>query len=352
MKRKLASLGVMMAGLSLIALPAATNAQADTNPGNTTTYAAVGSDTTQDAVEGLSAVVLGAGNAPLLSNYKATPVGRNITTRTGNANCTFTAPANSGQGRDALSAAMRGAAFGGSSNLTGCVDVARSSSGGNPTTSPGIGSMTYIPFATDAVTFATIGATNVGHKLAKSDLVAIYTANTPNCVLQPLLPTLGSGTRSFFVTQLGLTDVAIGAAGGPGNCVKDTLNGSPIQEHDGRVLANADSLIPFSVAQFQAQAGDVIPNQLGSATLGAIDVSANPDANLSAAVGPTSLKGTFPFARPVYNVVPSSKLASDPTFAGVFSGASSKICTSGGTIERFGFAQRTDCGDTTKKNTN
>lgn len=355
MKRKLASIGTMAVGLGLIALPAAGVAHADTNVGSTTTYAIVGSDTTQDVVEGLSGVVLGASNNPLLSNYKATPVGRQITTRTGNANCTFTAPSNSGGGRDALSAAMRSAAYGGSTNLAGCVDVARSSSGGNPTTSPGVGSMTYIPFATDAVTFATVGATNVGHKLAKSDLVAIYKANTTDpggCILEPLLPAQGSGTRSFFLSQLGISDVAIGAAGGPGTCVKDTLNGTAIQEHDGRVLTTPNNLIPFSVAQYQAQATDVIPNQLGSAVLGAIDVSATPDSNLTAAVGPTALKGTFPFARPVYNVVPTTKLSSDSTFASVFSGASSKICTSGTTIERFGFAQRSDCGDTTKKNTN
>jgi hypothetical protein len=306
-------------------------------------------------MEGLSQVVLGTSNTPLLSNYLATPVGRTITTRTGNANCTFTAPANSGGGRDALSAAMRSAAYGGSTNLAGCVDVARSSSGGNPTTSPGVGTMTYIPFATDAVTFATTAVTNVGHKLAKADLVAIYKANTTDpggCILEPLLPTLGSGTRSFFVGQLGLADVAIGATGGPGTCVKDTQNGTPIQEHDGRVLVDGNQLIPFSVAQFQSQAADVIPNQLGSAALGAIDTSANPDANLSAAVGPTALKGTFPFARPVYNVVPTNKLTAGTTTNNLFNGLSSQVCSAGGTIERYGFAHATNCGDTSKKNTN
>lgn len=351
-KRKLASIGTMVAGLGLIALPAAGVAQADTNVGSTTTLAVVGSDTTQGAMEGLSQVLLGAGNTPELSNYLATPVGRTITTRTGNPNCTFKAPANSGGGRDALSAAMRGVAYGGSPNMTGCVDVARSSSGGNPTTSPGVGTMTYIPFATDAVTFATASATNVGHKLAKADLVAIYTANTPNCTFEPLLPAQGSGTRSFFLSRLGLSDVAIGATGGPGTCVKDTLNGTPIQEHDGRVLTNGDQLIPFSVAQFQAQASDVIANQLGSAALGAIDASANPDTTLSAAVGPTALQGSFPFSRPVYNVVPTSSLTAGSLTNNLFNGATSQVCSAGATIERFGFAQRSDCGNTSKTNTN
>jgi ABC-type phosphate transport system substrate-binding protein len=352
-KRKLASIGTMVAGLGLIALPAAGVAHADTNAGNTTTLAVVGSDTTQNLMEGLSQVVLGTSNNPLLSNYLATPVGRNITTRTGNANCTFAAPNNSSGGRDALSAAMRSVAYGGSPNLAGCVDVARSSSGGNPTTSPGVGSMTYIPFATDAVTFATQAVTSVGHKLAKSDLVAIYTANTPNCFnKEPLLPAMGSGTRSFFVGQLGLSDVAIGAPNGPGTCVKDTLNGTPIQEHDGRVLVDAAQLIPFSVAQYQSQAADVIPNQLGSAALGAIDVSANPDGALSNAVGPTALQGSFPFARPVYNVVPTNQLTAGTPTNNLFNGPTSQVCSATPTIERYGFAHATNCGDTSKKNTN
>jgi hypothetical protein len=350
--KSLGAVTALVAGVSLMALGISSPANADTNVGNTTTYAGVGSDTSQDLVEGLSQVVKDGSNNPLISNYKATPVGRTITTRTGNANCTFTAPNNSGGGRDALSAAMRSAAFGGSANLAGCVDFARSSSGGNPTTSPGVGSMTYIPVATDSVTFAVTASSTIGHKLALSDLQAIYTANTGHCIGAPLLPALGSGTRTFFMQSLGLLDVAIGAAGGPGTCVKDTEGGAAIQEHDGRFLQNGSQLIPFSVAQYIAQSSDAIPNQLGQATLGAIDASASPDGNLTAATAPVSLKTTFSLTRPIYNVVPTSKLSSDTRFAALFSGSSSQLCQATTTIERFGFATRSDCGDTTKKNTN
>lgn len=349
--KQLKSLGAIAVGLSMLGVAAAGNAAADTNVGNTTTFAAVGSDTTQDVVEALSKVVLN-GTTPLLSNYKSTPVGTKITTRNGNVNCLFDRPAGSGGGRDALSASMTGAAFGGSANLAGCVDVARSSSGGNPTTSPGVGSMTYIPFATDAVTYSVQGLGSVPKRLAKADLVAIYTANTGSCIFKPLLPTKGSGTRSFFLAQLGLSDVIIGAVGGPGTCVADTTaGGAPIQEHDGRFLADPENLVPFSVAQAVAQGSDAVASQLGSATMGAIDTSASPDSTLTAALTPTVLRGNFPFVRPVYNVVPTAKLA-EATFGGVFSGATSKVCVAGSTIERMGFAQRADCGDTTKKNTN
>lgn len=332
---------------------------ADTNPGSTTTLAGVGSDTSQDVLEGLSGVITDGGN-PAISNYKATPVGRSITTRTGNANCTFTAPKNSGEGRDALSAAMRSAAFGGSSNLAGCVSFARSSSGGNPTTSPGVGTMTYIPFATDAVTYATLGTSDVPHKLEKADLVAIYTANgTPGsaaCIFQPLLPPLGSGTRTFFMQQLGLSDVAIGAAGGPGTCVQDTLGGVGVQEHDGRFITNAEQLAPFSTSQYIGQSTDAIPNQLGRAVLGAVDFVPNDNANLTGATSSLQLNTGFTFSRPLYNVVPTSQITGNTLTQRTFVGSGSYVCSNPATIQLYGLSTSATganaCGNTSKTNTN
>ena len=351
------SIVVAAGGFSLLAVALSGPASADTNPGNTTTLAGVGSDTSQDAIEGLSGVILGTGNTPVISNYKATPVGRTITTRTGNANCTFTAPKNSGEGRDALSAAMRSASFGtpvSSPNLAGCVSFARSSSGSNPTTSPGVGTMTYIPFATDAVTYATLGTSDVPHTLNKADLVSIYTANgTPGsaaCIFQPLLPPLGSGTRSFFVTSLGLSDVAIGAAGGPGTCVQDTLNGIGVQEHDGRFLTNAEQLAPFSTAQYIAQSTGVIPNILGRASLGAIDFVAGDSG--AQAQSSLSLNAGFTFSRPIYNVVPTSQTTGNTLTQKTFVGATSSVCSASTTIQLYGFAVNSSCGDISKKNTN
>jgi hypothetical protein len=346
------SIVIAAGGFSLLAVALSGPAIADTNVGSTTTLAGVGSDTSQDVIEGLSSVLKDANNLPIISNYKATPVGRSITTRTGNANCTFTAPNNSGGGRDALSAAIRGASYGGSTNLAGCVDFARSSSSGNPTTSPGIGTMTYIPFATDSVTFATLGVTNFGHKLAKADLIAIYSANTGGCVGTPLLPALGSGTRSFFVKSLGLTDVAIGATGGPGTCVKDTIGTTRVEENDGRFLTTADQIVPFSTAQFIGQSSDAVANQLGRATLGAIDFSAAPDANLSGAQSPLQLKTSFTFSRPIFNVVPTSQVTGNTLTQSTFVGSTSKVCAAQTTIELYGFALNSACGDTSLKNSN
>ena len=341
--------------LALAALGGVAHAATDTNVGSTTTFAGVGSDTTQDVMTGLSGVIDDgtAAKNPLISNYVATG-STQISTRSNNPNCTFNRPANSGGGVDALSAAMRSAAYGGSTNLAGCVDFARSSSGSKfPTTSPGTGTMTYIPFATDAVTYATLTTSNVPHNLQKADLIAIYSANTGSCIstFQPLLPALGSGTRGFFVkTVLGLSDVAIGAPGGPGTCVKDVdANSTPIQEHDGRFVTNSNQLVPISVAQYIAQGSGIISDIRGRTSLGSID-----DANNGVVKSGLSLSTNFGFTRSVYNVVPTTNLSTgatpNATFDSVFEGASSKICTNVATINLYGFAASANCGNTSVKN--
>jgi len=164
-KKALAS---MAAGLGLIGLAFAGPASADTNQGSTTALAGVGSDTSQDVVEGLAGI-LGGGTS--IANYKATG-SATINTR-GSAACTFTRPNGSGNGLNALSAAIGGfAAFGSPGSLNGCVDFARSSSGGNPSTPPGggTGKLTYVPFAVDAVTYAVLTVSNVPKNLNKADL--------------------------------------------------------------------------------------------------------------------------------------------------------------------------------------
>jgi ABC-type phosphate transport system substrate-binding protein len=360
-KKTLAS---VVAVTGLLAALMTQSAQADTNPGSTTTLAAVGSDTSQDVMEALSNVVKDAAGNPIISNYKSTPVGRTITTRTGNANCSFTVPRNSGEGRDALSAALRGATFNGggastpviSPNMTGCVDIARSSSGGNPTTSPGVGKMTYIPFATDSVTFATKASSSLPHKLNINTLKALYTANgTPGSAacsnFAPLIPTAGSGTRGFFATLLGITDATIGTAGSWGTCVADTqANGNPIQEHDGRFLTAGNQLVPFSTAQFIAQQSAVIADIRGSASLGAIDFGASGTAN---AISPVALQTSYGSAtRPLYNIVSTDALA-DTRITDALVGPSSKVCLATSTIQQYGLAPLgSTCGNTQKTNTN
>lgn len=345
-------------------------AHADTNVGNNTTFAAVGSDTSQDVMEGLSAILKDSNGNPLISNYKATAVGRTITTRSADADCTFTVPRNSGEGRDALSAALRGASYAGSGtttpvtspDMTGCVNIARSSSGGNPTTSPGVGKMTYIPFATDSVTYATLTGSSLPHKLNVNTLKALYSANgTPGSSacsgFSPLLPASGSGTRSFFATLLGLTDTAtFGTSGSWGTCVSDTdASGTSIQEHDGRFLTNNKQVIPFSTAQFLAQQSSTITDIRGRASLGSIDFGASGTAN---AISPVTLQTTFGTGtRPLYNVVSTDAITTGTSsysqrLVDALVGSSSQICAATSTIQQYGLAPNSTCGSTAKTNTN
>ncbi len=361
---KLKAFGAVAAGIGLMALAVAAPAQADTNTGNLTTLAGVGSDTTQDVVEGFSNAFTSGGN-PVLSNYKATPAGGSISTRTGNALCTFTRPNGSGAGMNALSDAISARANGGSANISGCVDFARSSSGSNPSTPPsadGAGvqrTLTYIPYATDAVTYATLTVSNVPKNLPLDTLKDIYTRNTGNCLYSPLIPQAGSGTRKFFATTvLGLANDTIGAVGGPGTCVKDVkADGvSIVEEHDGRALTTADQLVAFSVAQYISQAGGVISDLRGRASLGSVDFPLGADG--STATSPFLLQTSFGVgARPVYNVVSTNGIASgDPTYkqalVDTFVGAGSRVCVATSLIQKYGFATRGDCGSVTKRNTN
>jgi len=354
----------MAAGLGLIGLAFAGPASADTNIGSTTALAGVGSDTSQDVMEGLSGA-LGGGTS--IANYKATGTAT-INTR-GTAACTFTRPNGSGNGLNALSAAIGGfAAFGSPGSLNGCVDFARSSSGSNPSTPPGgaVGQLTYVPFAVDSVTYAVLTVSNVPKNLNKSDLVDIYSRNTGNCLYLPLLPQAGSGTRNFFLGQLGFTSTTIGSTGGPGTCVKDVnAANTPIQEHDGRFLVSPDNLVPISVGQNIAQASGIISDIRGRSSLGSIDFT-------SAGVQGTSpykLNVAFGFNRPLFNVIPTATVGASGTVNGsnatlinsTFVGSGSTVCSAAGQaiVNQYGFADipagyagSGQCGDTSKKSTN
>lgn len=341
------------------------SAQADPGSASDTALVATGSDTTQDVMSGLAASINAAAGATVLNNYDATPVGDVIRTRLTDADCQLTRPRNSGEGRDALSAALRGAAYGGtnpggtvttSPNMTGCVDVARMSSVSNPAVSPGVGKITYIPFATDALSYATLASTSVPKKLNISTLQGIYKANgTPGssaCFnMAPLIPAAGSGTRSFWRTVMGVSVDTIGVAGGWGTCVKDvTSSGNSIQEHDGRFITAANQLAPFSVAQFISQGSGTQSDIRGRASLGSIDwdgSGGNP------AVSPTQMQTSFgQGTRSVYNAVSTDALATNSLLASTFAGASSTVCSSTSVIQLYGFAANPNCGNTSQTNTN
>ncbi len=133
-------------------------------------------------------------------SYDNAPAG-NITTKPAPANCTFTRPNSGGPGFDAQVA------------HPACVDVARvvddTDKAGRPV------GFTYIPFATDALTYAFRADGIVPPDLSDADLKKIYTCDhgldfpfNPNG-FKPLIGTPGAGNRTLLESKLGITDAQL-----------------------------------------------------------------------------------------------------------------------------------------------
>lgn len=287
--------------------------------------AGVGSDTTQDVLNALSDAVT-IGGQKVLGSYDAFG-SANITTK-GSGNCTIPRPAGSGAGRQAL---LDSANAG-----NGCVQFARSSSLSTAAVNP---QLTFIPFAVDGVSYATTGSSVVPRQLSVDDLKAYYTCDAglvgtgPNYTVTPVLPQANSGTRAFFLQQIGVSEAQISSAKCVINGVK---NGQQIQENNGNVL-DRKSLVPFSIAQFIAQAGNVTPDLRGNAVLGTVD-----------GLSPIALNGDFGIKRNVYNVIPTSQVGNDP-YKSVFVGGTSLVCSQTAIIKQYGFALNPSCGSTATK---
>lgn len=324
-------------GAVLTITVAGTPAFAD--PASSTDYrtlAGVGSDTTQDVLNGLAESITDTTGAKTVASWDARGSAQIKTRATG---CTVARPNGSGAGRTALKLAVTPG-----TEYAGCIDFARSSSGTGLVPE---GTGTWIPFAVDAVTYAVNADSDLPNNLTSVQLERIYQCLTDNIAGEPVKPLLiqaGSGTRSFWNQKVGITETEI--ANGDYPCLESLDN--TIQEHDGRVLEDHNNyVLPFSVAQFLAQgnAGTVVDgvtvdvtDRRGPAALGGVD-----------GVSPTTDEGTlntaFPYARDVFNIVPTAKLSS-PAIDRVFTGADSAVCTRGAIIQAYGFGLTASCGST------
>ncbi|HWF81984.1 MAG TPA: substrate-binding domain-containing protein [Streptosporangiaceae bacterium] len=147
-----------------------------------------------------------------------------------------------------------------------CSDFARSSRAratGDPA------NIDFVPFALDAVTFATNAGSNAPSDLTTAQLAEIYTCTVPATAGHPKnnwadlggkpgkinaqLPQTGSGTRKFFLTALGA-----GVPITPGACVDSTKGESPNnlpEENEGtnKFLQGPNTVYPYSVADWIAQ---------------------------------------------------------------------------------------------------
>lgn len=327
-----------------------------------------GSDTTQDLVNGLSEKVQ-VGSVKVLGSFNAGAAGTpgqsdNINPRniTGN---DFVRPNGSGDGVKALTASITGAPWK-TKTITGQLDFARSSSG---IVGPGT-DLTYIPFAVDAVTYATAATSVVPSGIPLDHAVGTnglslkriftcesgsfdfggkkyHTVGTPagSIKLEPIQLQAGSGTRSFWEKTVG-----------SGTCMTGNA-----QEHDGSALVGKpNALVPFSIAQWIAQTnsaanggtidGVPVAVRLNGAKLN--DIGTSKPTVISG--GKTVLNPVFTVRRDVYNVVQTSRLTSsapaDANLKAAFSGSSSLICTAQSdsvlTIQAFGFGKSPICGST------
>ena len=297
---------------AVIASGLAAPASADpvfTSPNSANDYgvlAGVGSDTTQDVTNGLSAAIGRTGglaaNNLLISSYDATG-SYAIVTKQG-ADPIYRANG-SGAGLAALRSAIGNLGNTALTTFTGHtgtwktaqmvdqIQYARSSSAGASASATASGVVTYVPFATDVVGYAvsdnsvmpdlTVGTSSDvadGSGVTPSSLWAIYTCAARKIVvsggvgtklvnndyvpaggetlvdIHPYVPQSSSGTAAFW--QGGSSSSKFGAT--LPSCASRTgvtgeiAAGVSVQEHDGTVLEGDEgAIVPFSIPQWVAQ---------------------------------------------------------------------------------------------------
>jgi hypothetical protein len=368
----------------VIALGPLSVAQADPPANQYAQLVGLGSDTTMDVMDGIATALGRSGNSTSLwklGSYKAIGSATVQTRSTGTPIPRFNG---SSAGRDALYISMGQIAQGspqvGSSagptvttnDLFGKIDFARSSSGpGSSTRADGV--VTYIPFAIDALTYATSPNSKIpaGIKLGTDDdnsevsLMNIYqghitrviTANDANgefiklvgpayeleagefsSPIKAYTPQPGSGTRSFWNSTVKITDANVGSD----KFVKDTYgDGLPVQEHDGSAVGNDPfALVGFSIAQYVAQTNQVAPDRRNGAVINSMAVSGTEQV-------PTTGTGTNLVTNPnwtaikrtVYNIVPTAlaNATGSNLIKTMFVGENSLVCQQKTVIQRYGF---------------
>ncbi|WP_328914173.1 MULTISPECIES: Ig-like domain repeat protein [unclassified Streptomyces] len=304
-----AIVAVLTAAIAAGTLTVAGPAVADPKPGTFGTYVGVGSDTTQDVLNALAGSVL-----PNVASYDATG---SATIKTRANGVDFTRPNGSGAGQKALSASLIGDKDpSGTANIAGQVDFARSS--GAPSTAGT--TLIYIPFGRDAVGYVAKG--DFLKNLTPTQLKEIYSGSVVSVAghpVRPFIPQSSSGTRKFFLSAIGVTNL--------GSNVKETTDGGKtVEENQANdiVLQDGD-LVPFSAASWIAQNNLTAPDRSSTAAqagafIGSVDLGTGTPVSpvVKGADGKLSPAGTFfddpTFGRDVYNVVPTRAVDTSSAF--------------------------------------
>lgn len=364
-----ATAGAVTLGIAGFAVVNAGTASAD--PAQV--YTTVGSDTTQDVVNGfahdLGSNELGSWNAV----NPVTQVGGEIITPANLAGgqCSFTRPNGSTQGLSALRKSINPNTTApqlASPPQPNCVDFSRSSSGPG-TNQSNTGALVYVPFALDAVG-GSVGSESTAtfqtdtNAFTEANLVTLFT----NCAsvivngttynpgtggnITLYIPQSGSGTLSFWATTLGFSSTS------PPACDHQTIQAGPnagqmVEEHDGTaVTSDSQGYGPFSIAQWVSQRNghnDRRHLAILRNVNGVFPCSGN--SNCSAAG--TSLNPSFPITRDVYNVVLYTAVTGgNAAITQLLGGSNSLLCQDIFTIAGYGFAQvpNNGCGSTAAAN--
>lgn len=358
-KKKKVRIGATVAVVAGLTVGGAWTASADPAAGTYPALAGVGSDTIQDVMDGVATQVTSIGSYDAVDPVTQVAGGTIKTRANGPA---FTRPNGSGAGTKALSASYGGLAGNNyqynNVNIQGQVDFARSSSGPSGTGT----ALTYIPFAQDAVTYAVNEASDFPRDIQlgsasdptnKFTLYNIYRCTVTSYInaegdavpITPLLPQSGSGTRAFWLSQVGLTESTLPT------CVTSLNN--TVQEHSGAKLTDPGYIVPFSISQFIAQGNhSLLPTNVVERRFAAQLGSIGGVKPYTISNGNVVQNSSFPVKRLVYNVVATSAITSgspnlNPALVSAFVGSSSQVCSQASIIRQYGFAPIGNCGATT-----
>ena len=284
------------------------------------------------------------------------------------ANCSITRPNGSGAGITQLQQKLKT-----TSGTDYCVDIARSSRNIKSTDGTGIVS---VLFAKDLITYATNSGGNGVSNLTDTDLTAIFSCNaslinssytgavkwnevggTSTDAIIPVLPQSSSGTRSQWLSDIGVTT--------PGSCVVNgAYSGAAIEENEGtnavytatgNPTGYKDVLGIFSGGSYVSQVyTKYSPDQHGTLVLQDIDSKAP---LTSSHTINTSGLSAFPatYIRGLYFVTLNAGTASAPKvptspidltkLLGQGNGTGWVCSTAAATdIKNFGFATASNCG--------
>jgi ABC-type phosphate transport system substrate-binding protein len=322
-----------------------------------TDLVAVGSDTTQAVSDQFQTDYNASTNAPpSYWSYDAVPAG-NITPKAG---CSSTTVRPNGSGAGIAELAKNLHPTGDSTNF--CVDVARSSrdkQAGDPA------GLTWVPFARDAVSWSANSTTNAPTSLTTAQLAAIYKCDdtalggagdpvtwdevggTGSDAVVPVIPQSSSGTRSFFLSQIGVTTAQLGSCvqpgGGQTNTTPEENEGTDPIFHN--AATQADVIYPYSVAVYLAQT----EHNHGAGNQGNLVLhSVNGTSPTTGTAPNATINTSFAYLRLVYNVVRGSGTVPANLQKLIGTGPGTGwICTSGSAdVTSFGFLPLgANCGD-------